>query len=98
MTHSVRRWVQLFRHAIFRPRSATSTGVDNGAPVQPDLLNDVLAIHNRSTTAALAGGNANSIKELYSELGELLEETYADEPDVTVLSFPDTAPVVEDLL
>jgi SAM-dependent methyltransferase len=60
---------------------------------------DPFEAHRAQVASVLPAGDASAIKGLYSDLGELLENAYAENPDdVPVLSLPETAPVVSALL
>jgi SAM-dependent methyltransferase len=65
----------------------------------PNSVREALAIHQAKSQRVLAAGDSNAIKELYVELGSLLESAVGtDLAAVPLLSFPEIGPVVADRL
>jgi SAM-dependent methyltransferase len=65
----------------------------------PTTVGEALAIHQAKSERVLAAGNGRAIKDLYVELGTLLESAVgADIGSVPLLSYPEIAPVVADRL
>lgn len=66
---------------------------------RPDTATDPLELHRSQTDQVIRSGDSVAIKNLYVELGDLLEEGHADDlAAVPVLSRPETHPVVAGLL
>ena len=72
---------------------------DENVPSSFDALQEAFEKHHAQTEAALASGDAATIKRLYVELGDLLDDAIgADADSAPVLSLPETGPVVLGLM
>ena len=65
----------------------------------PGRIERALTQHREHVDTVLQSGDPAAVKQLYIELGELLEGAAGDDPSaVPVLSLPETAPIVSGLL
>ncbi len=71
---------------------------DTGAEPQSDALGEALAEHRAHVDEVLPSGNPEAIKNLYVELGDLLDRAVGgDAEGIPALSFPEIAPVLGEL-
>jgi 2-polyprenyl-3-methyl-5-hydroxy-6-metoxy-1,4-benzoquinol methylase len=72
---------------------------DRPADRLPEAIERALETHRAHTDAAIASGDADAIKQLYVELGVLLDDAVGnDASNAPLLSLPETGPVVLGLL
>jgi len=77
----------------------SSAPEDQPADQLPAAIERALETHRAHTDAAIASGDASAIKQLYVELGDLLDDAIAGDASVApLLSLPETGPVVLELL
>jgi len=75
-----------------------SDPVDPKAERTGEALNEALAEHRAHVDAVLPSGDPEAIKNLYVELGDLLDRAVAGDPEgIPALSFPEIAPVLTEL-
>lgn len=82
--------------SFLKGRFAVTTPLPREVP--QTTFDDALATHRAQVDEVLATGDEVAIKKLYVELGDLLEDAAQNGEEIPVLSFPETAAVVVDLL
>jgi SAM-dependent methyltransferase len=83
--------------AALRPMS--STPEEQPAGQLPAAIERALETHRAHTDAAIASGDSSAIKQLYVELGVLLDDAIAGDASIApLLSLPETGPVVLEML
>jgi 2-polyprenyl-3-methyl-5-hydroxy-6-metoxy-1,4-benzoquinol methylase len=84
---------------IVAERTQPAPPLDGDSVPAPTGAQNPFEAHGAQVSAVLPEGDPSAIKGLYGAFGQMLESAYGDDPGtVPVLSFPETGPVVAEML